>query len=54
MPIYQILNFADPYTLEAGDFAAACACNLLLGQGHYALEPVATERICRSPSSRTL
>lgn len=37
MPVYEIINPSDPYTLECDDLAVATLAVVLLGRGHYGL-----------------
>lgn len=37
MPLYEIVNPSDMYTIETKDFLPACLAVLWLGQGKYAL-----------------
>lgn len=38
--LYEIINPSDPYTLRADDLRTAAVACVLLGRGHYALNPL--------------
>lgn len=45
MPIFEIVNPSDKYTIECSDQEIAAVCCVLLGEGQYAFEPISEATI---------